>query len=119
MISITQEQKKVLNDNGVMVSEFKLWCKKAYGAVCDVCRAIAEYLVLVVRKLCEAWQPIAKAFQELANKIGETEWDDTSKEIASMQSMTVKDRYRYCKVNGYPYQLFIKRKYQFHCRNNC
>jgi len=109
MINITQEQKQVLNDNGVMVAEFKLWCKKVSKAFSDIWYAIADYLQVVADSIRNALNELSKIFSIPVD----------NRDVNRIMRMSPPERYRYCRVKSYPYQMFIKRVTQYRCRNNC
>ena len=114
MVNITEQQKKVIEANGHMVIEFKLWCKKAVNSVWDICRAIAEFISSFIEekmKIVIAWA------EDVYEKFEKQSIENYADKF--IRSMEPRERYKLCKTLGIDYKPYIRRTPLYHCRNNC
>ena len=108
-MTITEEQKKLIESTGHYVIEFKLWFKKAKSVMIDIMDAIAQWIVGVIK--C-----VVRIVTDVADSI-----------CGCILDM-VKNTDKYVKItNKYPkrdikvpkLRYYISYKTIYHCRNNC
>ena len=118
VLNVTEEQKKVIESQGYMVVEFKLWYRK-----------LGKMLIDYVRRWIDTWKAIILFLQEKMFK----EFD-TFEDLAERISMELKPYVEqlkdvYCEeCKKYPFIRSLGRKYQpnfsykviYHrCRDRC
>lgn len=118
VLNVTEEQKNVIESQGYMVVEFKLWYKK-----------LGEMLINYVRRWIDTWRAIISFLQEMAFKaFGNLK--DLSERFAlefKLYSERLED-IDYSEKQKYPFVRYLGRKYQpifrhrmiYHrCRDRC
>lgn len=117
MLNITEDQKKVIESQGYMVVEFKLWCRK-------LGKMILEY----AEKAIDNWKAIFLFIQEQAIKAFKHIKDfaeQLSNELESyMSSLDYMDcekkKYLFVRSIGRTYRANVSRKVVYHrCRDRC
>ena len=118
VLNVTEEQKKVIESQGYMVVEFKLWFRK-----------LGEMLIDYVRRWIDTWKATILFLQEKMFKAF-----DTFEDLAERISMELKPYVErlddvYCEERKkYPFIRSLGRKYQpnfnykviYHrCRDRC
>ena len=113
MISITEEQKKVIESQGFMVVEFKLWCKKLTYAVHRIRDTWSAIIVFLKDKIFKAVESIGLFAERMVTKLGtfiDQQWDADGIE---------KPKFQFIRVLGTKYRCDYARVTIYHCRNNC
>ena len=112
VISITQEQKEIIESKGLMVVQVKLWLRR----VAHLVQELAQMYLKVVREalhcLCEK---VKSAYDALARALNTHSVDMQS----MLASMMPRERYKIVKRLGLDYRVYFCRKGVYHCRNNC
>lgn len=118
MINITEEQKKILEVNGYMVIEFKLWCKKLTEQLSDLGDRIVDAGIAMIQFLEDIIFKTFDRVKELARMI-----------LDKCRPFIDEGRMEYgCETRiKHPFVRSLGRKYGFsymrvkvyHCRNNC
>lgn len=120
IINVTEEQKKVIESQGYMVVEFKLWFRKLGSMLIDYARRVIDTLEAIVMFLQEK---IVKSFDVVRCSL-EMICDKISPYIEQLDYVYVD----YDKRKKYPFVLSLGRKYQpnfsykviYHrCRDRC
>lgn len=115
MIAVTDEQKRVIESQGFMVIEFKLWCNKkladVFHGIYDVWNSIKMFLQ---SKIFEAFN---KAVKHLAERIN-TALKSCIQQICDLNSIE-KPKFQFVRTLGTKYSFAYKRVTIYHCRNNC
>lgn len=116
-LNVSEDQKKVIESQGYMVVEFKLWCRKLH-------KMLLEYAGIVI----DAWQAIILFLQEQATKafrhIKEFV-DQISNELEPYVKQLKyayrnKDKYPFVRSHGKTYKVDVSRKVIYHrCRDRC
>ena len=118
VLNVTEEQKKVIESQGYMVVEFKLWYRK-----------LVEMLIDYVRRWIDTWKAIMLFLQEKIFKAFDT-FEDLAERI-SMELKPYVNRLKdvYCEERQkHPFIRSLGRKYQpnfsykviYHrCRDRC
>lgn len=102
ILNVTEEQKKLLESQGYMVVEFKLWFRK-----------LGETLINYVRRWIDTWKAIVLFLQEKMFKAFDT-FEDLAERI-SMELKPYVERLKdvYCEERKkYPFIRSLGRKYQ-------
>ncbi|MBS5673199.1 MAG: hypothetical protein KHW88_03690 [Lachnospiraceae bacterium] len=116
-LNITEDQKKVIESQGYMVVEFKLWCR-------ELGKMILEYAEIVI----DTWRAIILFLQEQAIKAFKHIKDfieQISNELASYVKQLEyadreKDKYPFVRSIGRTYGANVSRKVVYHrCRDRC
>lgn len=118
VLNVTEEQKKLLESQGYMVVEFKLWFRK-----------LENMLIDYVRRWIDTWKTIALFLQEKIFKAF-----DTFKDLAERISMELKPyverlkdvnrrehrEYEFVRSLCKTYRLNLSKKVIYHrCRDRC
>lgn len=114
VISITQEQKEIIESRGLMVVQVKLWLQQAAHLV-QKQKKVQMYLKTVsevLRCLCTKVQSV---FESLTRALNTHSVDAQS----ILTSMMPCERYKIVKRLGLDYRVYFCRKGVYHCRNNC
>ena len=116
-LNVSEEQKKVIESQGYMVVEFKLWCRK-------LSKAILEYATKVI----DTWRAIILFLQEQAIKAFK-HIKDFAEQISNELEPYVKqleyadcekDKYPFVRSLGKTYKVNVSRKVIYHrCRDRC
>lgn len=99
MISVTQQQKEILNACGIEVIEYKRQMIKSQKIIDDIAKAFVECL----ERLIEVMKPVVEAI----------------KKCLESEKVSARDKYKLCKTLGIDYRPYIKRNQAYRCRNNC
>lgn len=91
-ISVTQQQKEILNACGIEVMEYK-------RSVMKLQKGLNE----CVERAIESMKPVAEAI----------------KKCLESEKVSARDKYKLCKTLGIDYRPYIKRNQAYRCRNNC
>lgn len=113
MISITEDQKKVIESQGFMVVEFKLWCRKLTDAVHRICDTWSTIIVFLQDKVSKAVESIGLLAGRMATKLRtfiNQQWYADGIE---------KPKFQFIRVLGIKYRCDYARVIIYHCRNNC
>lgn len=117
VLNVSEEQKKVIESQGYMVVEFKLWYRKLgkmlleYAAkVIDTCRAIILFLQ---EQAIKAFKHIKDFIQQISNDLApymkQLEYADREKK-----------KYLFVRSLGRVYEANVRRKVIYHrCRDRC
>ena len=118
VLNVTEEQKKVIESQGYMVVEFKLWYRK-----------LGEMLLDYARRIIDTWRAIISFLQEMAFKAFDTLKDLV--ERFSLECKQLSERLEdidYSEKQKYPFVRSLGRKYKpnfshrviYHrCRDRC
>ena len=112
VISITQEQKEIIESRGLMVVQVKLWLRKATHLVQEKVQMYLKTVRDTLRCLCEKVKSACDALARALN----THSVDMQSMLASMMP---RERYKIVKRLGLDYRVYFCRKDVYHCRNNC
>lgn len=117
VLNITEDQKKVIESQGYMVVEFKLWCW-------ELGKVILEYAEIVI----DTWRAIILFLQECAIKAFK-HIKDFVERISNELEPYVKqlqyadreeDKYPFVRSLGKTYKANVSRKVIYHrCRDRC
>ncbi len=117
MITITDEQKRMIESQGFMVVEFKLWCKKlqsvmedAIHKLCDVYNAIILFLQ---DKMLKAFESINYLAERI--KMGLRPFINQLSKVDSIE----KPKFQFVRELGTKYRCDYACVTIYHCRNNC
>lgn len=91
-ISVTQQQKEVLNARGIEVIEYK-------RLVLKLQKGLAE----CAKRFVEVMKPVIEAI----------------KKCLESEKVSARDKYKLCKSLNIDYRPYIKRNQIYRCRNNC
>lgn len=113
MIMITDEQKRMIESQGFMVVEFKLWCKKLQFVMADAIHRLYDVCNAVILFLQDKMLKAFESIHSLAERI-------------NMESKPCIYREHRARAN-YPFIKKLGNKYKcdyvsvtiYHCRNNC
>ena len=118
ILNVTQEQKKLLESQGYMVVEFKLWFRK-----------LGEMLIDYVRRWIDTWKAIVLFLQEKIAKavdalVDLSEWLSTELKPYVEQLEDVNRRehreYEFVRSLCKTYRLKLSKKVIYHrCRDRC
>lgn len=115
ILNVSEEQKKIIESQGYMVVEFKLWCRK-------LGKMLLEYAEIVI----DTWRAIILFLQEQAIKVFRPLKDfaeQISNDLAPyMKQLEYADREKYPFVRslGRAYEANVSRKVIYHrCRDRC
>ena len=117
ILNISEEQKKIIESQGYMVVEFKLWCRK-------LGKMILEY----TEKVINNWKAIFLLIQEQAIKTFKHIKDfaeQLSNELEPYMSFLdymdcEKKKYLFIRALGRVYEANVRRKVIYHrCRDSC
>ena len=117
ILNISEEQKKIIESQGYMVVEFKLWCRK-------LGKMILEY----IEKAIDTWRAIALFIQEQAIKafkhikdFAEKLSNELEAYMSSLDYMDCeKKKYLFVRLLGRAYKANVRRKVIYHrCRDSC
>lgn len=118
VLNVTEEQKKLIESQGYMVVEFKLWYRK-----------IGEILIDYAQIVIDAWKAIISFLQEMAFKVF-----DNLKDLAERFALefkpyleqlddvdySYKQKYPFVRSLGIKYQPNFSYKVIYHrCRDRC
>lgn len=118
VLNVTEEQKKVIESQGYMVVEFKLWFRK-----------IGNMLIDYARRVIDTWKAIISFLQEMAFKAF-----DNLKDLSERFALELKpyserlEDIDFSERQKFPYVRSLGRKYQpnfchrviYHrCRDRC
>ena len=118
ILNVTEEQKKLIESQGYMVVEFKLWYRK-----------LGEMLIDYVRRVIDTWKAIMLFLQEKIAKAVETLIDLSERLLAEFKPYVEQLEYEnrrehreyefvrsLCKI----YRLNLSKKVVYHrCRDRC
>lgn len=117
ILNVSEEQKKIIESQGHMVVEFKLWCRK-------LSKAILEYATKVI----DTWRAIILFLQEQAIKAFK-HIKDFIQQISNdlepyMKQLERADcerkKYPFVRSLGRAYEVNVSRKVIYHrCRDRC
>ena len=114
IVTVTDEQKKVIESQGFTVIEFKMFCKKladVFHGICDVWNSIKMFLQ---SKIFEVFNNTVRYFGEWIK----TALRYCTQQICDLNSIE-KPKYQFVKKLGTKYDFIYKRVTIYHCRNNC
>lgn len=113
MITITDKQKRMIESQGFMVVEFKLWCKKLQSVMADAIHRLSDVYNAIILFLQDKMLRAFESIHSLAERI-------------SMELKSCIDR-EHRAIANYPFIKKLGNKYKcnyvpvtiYHCRNNC
>ena len=117
ILNVSEEQKKIIESQGYMVVEFKLWCRKLH-------KTLLKYAKIVI----DTWRAIILFLQECAIKAFKHIKDfveQLSNELEPyMNSLDYMDcekkKYLFVRSLGRAYEANVRRKVFYHrCRERC
>ena len=117
MLNITEDQKKVIESQGYMVVEFKLWCRK-----------LGKMILECAEKVIDNWKAIFWFIQEQAIKafkhikdFAEQLSNELEPYMSSLDYMDCeKKKYLFVRLLGRAYEANVRRKNIYHrCRDSC
>lgn len=111
VISITHEQKEIIESRGLMVVQVKHLLRKVTHLVQEKVQMYLKAVREVLRCLCEKVKSVYDALARALN----THSVDAQSILASMMP---KERYKIVKRLGLDYRVYFCRKGVYHCRNN-
>lgn len=114
IVTVTDEQKKVIESQGFTVIEFKMFCKKmadVFHGICDVWNLIKMFLQ---SKIFEVFNNTVRYFEERIKSALRY----CTQQICDLNSIE-KPKYQFVKKLGTKYDFIYKRVTIYHCRNNC
>lgn len=117
MVTITEEQKRVIESQGFMVVDFKLWCKKIQNVItagihtlCNIWEAIVVFLQ---HKTCNAFDSMIQVVQRISEEL--RPYIYKIRDLYDIQ----KPKFQLVKKIGQKYRCEYTRVTIYHCRNNC
>lgn len=117
ILNVSEEQKKIIESQGYMVVEFKLWCRK-------LGKMILEY----AEKVIDTWRAIVLFIQEQAIKafkhikdFVERISNESEPYVKQLEhAYREKDKYPFVRSLGRAYEANVSRKVIYHrCRDRC
>ena len=118
VLNVTEEQKKVIESQGYMVVEFKLWYRK-----------LGEMLIDYVRKWIDTWKAIVLFLQEKIAKVVDTLidlserlLDELKPYVEQLEDVNRREHREYEFVRSLfkTYRLNLSKKVIYHrCRDRC
>ena len=118
ILNVTEQQKKLLESQGYMVVEFKLWFRK-----------LGEILIDYARRVIDTWKAIALFLQEKIAKVVDTLIDLSERLLAEFKPYVeqleyVNSRehreYEFVRSLCNTYRLNLSKKVIYHrCRDRC
>ena len=118
ILNVTEEQKKLIESQGYMVVEFKLWFRK-----------LGEMLIDYVRRWIDTWRAIILFLQEKIDKVVDTLVEFSERLLAEFkpyveQLENVNRRehreYEFLRSLCNTYRLNLRKKGSYHrCRDRC
>lgn len=119
VLNVKEEQKKVIESQGYMVVEFKLWCKKLSERITETIQRVIDDIEEAVLFLQDMMLSVFDSFKELAGKITEQLRPFVDK---------LEPKYDYDPCRKYPFVRSLGGKYEvnyngatiYHrCRDRC
>lgn len=119
VLNVTEEQKKLIESQGYMVVEFKLWCEKLLEHLGEVFQRVIDGLKGVILFLQDMMFKVFDSFKEPASRI----W-----EVYKPYIDDIKPEFGHESREKYPFVRSLRRKYQpnfshkviYHrCRDRC
>lgn len=116
-LNVSEEQKNVIESQGYMVVEFKLWCRK-----------LGEMLLEYAVKVIDTWKAIVLFIQEQAIKAFKHIKDFVEQLLNELESYMnsldymdcEKKKYLFVRSLGRAYEANARRKVFYHrCRDRC
>lgn len=117
VLNVTEEQKKVIESQGYMVVEFKLWYQK-----------LGKMLVEYAKKIIDTWRAIISFLQEQAIKVFKPLKDFAERILNESKPCLKKSEHLCCEKKKYPlvrslgiaYETNISKRIIYHrCRDRC
>lgn len=116
-LNVSEDQKKVIESQGYMVVEFKLWCRK-----------LGEMLLEYATKVIDTWKAIVlfiqeqaiKAFKHIKDFVGQLS-NELEPYMSSLDYMDCeKKKYLFVRSLGRAYEANVREKVIYHrCRDRC
>ena len=122
IINITEEQKKIIESQGYMVIEFKLWVNKSMPLIhrFGFGNKMDTYRLLMTFFSCKFTIGITKKLEEIGVWLTDTLkplLDEFSLDDSYIES---KDKYPFIRSLGRKYEMRYRKPVIYHrCRNNC
>lgn len=117
MIVITEVQKRVIESQGFMVVDFKLWCKKIQNVITagihTLCNMWEAMVVFLQDKMCNAFDSIIQVAQRISEEL--RPYIYKIRDLDNIQ----KPKFQLVKKIGQKYRCEYTRVTIYHCRNNC
>jgi hypothetical protein len=117
MITITDEQKRMIELQGFMVVEFKLWCKKLQSVMADAIHKLCDVYNAIILFLQDKMLNAFEGIKYLAERI-EMESRPFTNQLCKEDDIE-KPRFQFVRVLGTKYRCDYARVTIYHCRNNC
>ncbi len=117
ILNVSEEQKKIIESQGYMVVEFKLWCRK-----------LGKMILEHIEKAIDTWRAIILFLQEQAIKVFRSLKDFAeriSNDLAPYMKQLEradrkKEKYPFVRSLGRAYEASVSRKVIYHrCRDRC
>lgn len=116
ILNITEEQKKVIEEHGHMVIEFKKWCRDIAGRITDVWNAIMFYLQQFVERV------IVPCLDRLVDAVKKAFiiFEERFIDKAKANLYAERQKYPFVRRIGDKYKpRYSQSVYLHRCRNNC
>lgn len=117
ILNVSEEQKKIIESQGYMVVEFKLWC-----------RTLGKMILEYAEKVIDTWRAIVLFTQEQAIKAFK-HIKDFVEQLSNELELYVKqleysdrekEKYPFVRSLGRAYEANVRRKVIYHrCRDRC
>lgn len=118
MIIVTEEQKRILEKNGFMVVEFKLWCKKLSEHFTEAFQREIDGMKAVILFIQNMMFKAFDSVKELAGRILE-EYRPLIYKQEQEYDYEPRRKYQFVRSLGRKYEINYRRVTIYHCRNNC
>ncbi len=110
-INITEDQKEVIESQGYMVVEFKLWCRKLHKILLEYAKIVIDTWRAIILFLQE--QAI-KAFKHIKDFIEQISNESASYVKQLEYADREKDKYPFVRSIGRTYEANVRRKVFYH-----
>lgn len=117
ILNISEEQKKIIESQGYMVVEFKLWCRKLGKMILEYAEKVIDtwraIVLFIQERAIKAFKHIKDFVEQLSNELepymGSLDYMDCEKK-----------KYLFVRSLGRAYKANVRRKVIYHrCRDRC
>lgn len=116
-LNVSEDQKKVIESQGYMVVEFKLWCRKLHKILLEYAKIVIDtwraIILFLQEQAIKAFKHINDFIEQISNElepyVKQLEYADREKE-----------KYPFVRSIGRTYGANVSRKVVYHrCRDRC
>lgn len=116
-INITEDQKEVIESQGYMVVEFKLWCRKLHKILLEYAKIVIDtwraIILFLQEQAIKAFKRIKDFIQQISNEL-----EPYVKQLEHADCE--KGKYPFVRSFGRTHEANVRRKVIYHrCRDRC